>query len=680
MTRGAPAPLPNGNAPSPADTTAKLVRLRDGTRRALDELAWTNDSTVSLLVEEVTEVRETADELLLRTARDSGFAVVSLRLDERIAFDSFAAFVGEVTRKVLFPDNPLPGLGPATNRALRALGGGDRATRTLRDRLVQAGADGELLEVLLAPPVEARSKPIPRLDAWIDGTKLADTEAPLSPLHDRTAMRALRSLSRVVRGLGARGLLLLLRENDSLRKLPDGRRMDALTVLRELCDNADGARGMDTVKIVISTTKRSLEGARGLLSLAPLAMRIGELLPGPTSPHEPFQRLSVDRFPAQPDRPRAVDEDSRAALRAVIRSLSGLPPADALRRTSVALGPLDSIVSRLFELTRHDGSAFALLSGAYGTGKTHLLLHIAARAHTERRPVFRLSLERLDADLGNPQRHLGRLIDTATVGQGPSLPPIALLAWLEAQWRSAEGYTSVLDDLAAIAGEGKDEANEASAAAHKALETVKRAKSAKGARARLSSFLTGRDLYAKPGQPTYRRDAYRRFLLWLALLERRSQITGPVLLLDEAENLFAGGATMPERRTALRTLAFYCGGHVPCAAVFLAVTPEALVGLRAETPELVRSVGAQKTTLPAEDVAMLQSRLRHAAPVEAPPLGFLERRALCDRLRSLHTDARGPVRDDTFAAFADELSSSKVPVRTLVRQVTLRLERAVFRA
>jgi hypothetical protein len=653
-----------------------LVRLRDGTRRALDELVWTGGSSVSLLVEETTELRETADELLLRTARDSGFAVVALRLDERVAFDSLASFVAEVTRKVLFPDNPLAGLGPATARALRSLGGGERAVRTLRARFLEAGADGELLEVLLAPPVEARTKPLPRLDAWLDGTKLADSEAPLQPLHDRTAMRALRSFSRVVRGLGAKGFFLLLRENDSLRKLPDGRRLDALTVLRELCDNADGARGLDTSKIVISTTKRSLEGSKGLLSLAPLAMRIGELSAGPTSPHEPFQRLSSDRLRALTDRP--TSDDALGALRAVVRSLSGLPPADALRRTSVALGPLDATVSRLFELTRHDGSAFALLSGAYGTGKTHLLLHIAARAHTERRPVFRLSLERLDADLGNPQRHLGRLIDTATVGQGPSQNPLPLVNWLETQWASAEGFASVLADLTALAELGRDEANEASAAATKALETVKRAKSPKGARARLLAYLTGRDLYAKPGQPTYRRDAYRRFLLWLSLLERRSQVAGPVLLLDEAENLFAGGATKPERRTALRTLAFYCGGHVPCAAVFLAVTPEALIGLRAEAPELVRSVGTQKTTLPAEDVAMLQSRLRHATPVLAPPLGFLERRALCDRLRALHTDARGPLRDETFASFADEISSANLPIRSLVRHVTLRLERLAF--
>ncbi|HPG50323.1 MAG TPA: hypothetical protein PLL11_07115, partial [Spirochaetota bacterium] len=80
---------------------------------------------------------------------------------------------------------------------------------------------------------------------------------------------------------------------------------------------------------------------------------------------------------------RYQSDRSLTALRTVLRSLQGLPPTDLLRRTSVALGPLDTTVDRLFELTRHDGSAFALLSGAYGTGKTHLLLHIAARAHAE---------------------------------------------------------------------------------------------------------------------------------------------------------------------------------------------------------------------------------------------------------------------------------------------------------
>ena len=34
----------------------------------------------------------------------------------------------------------------------------------------------------------------------------------------------------------------------------------------------------------------------------------------------------------------------------------------------------------------------------------------------------------------------------------------------------------------------------------------------------------------------------------------------PVLILDEAENLYRVGVSRPERRTALRSLAHYCGG------------------------------------------------------------------------------------------------------------------------
>ena len=637
----------------------------------------TGATTVSLLVEDDAELRETAEELWLRTARDAGFAVAALRLDDRVTFDSLAAFVAEIARRTIFPDSPTPGLAGAITRACQRQGksGSDRAPDALRDRLVTHGADGELLEVVLAAADDTRRKPHARLDAWLDGTKLPEGDlAAVAPLEDRTAVRALRSYSRVVVGLGARGLFLLLREGDSLRKLPDGRRRDALTVLRELCDNADGGRGLSTVKIVLTTTNRALAGTKGFLSLAPLAMRIGEVEEGPASPHEPFQRLA--REPLRSIGARFQSERSILALRTVLRSLQGLPPVEALRRTSVALAPLDRTVDRLFELTRHDGSAFALLSGAYGTGKTHLLLHIAARAHAEGRPVFRLSLERLDADLGNPQRHFARLIEGATLGRGDQGAPLSLPAWLDAEWADDRGLSSVIGDVVALAEDG----GEVGEAARRLLEVIRRAGPVEAARRHARGWLHGRDLLTKPGQPTYRRDAYRRFLLWLALLERRTHVTGPVLLLDEAENLFSGGASRAERRTALRTLAFYCGGHVPRAAVFLAVTPEALQSLRAEAPELVAIVGAQKTTLPAEDVAMLRSRLRLATPVEAPVLGASERRELCGRLRDLHEDARGAVRDPGFDAYADGLSRSAVTVRALVRKITTRLERAAFSA
>jgi formate dehydrogenase len=36
-----------------------------------------------------------------------------------------------------------------------------------------------------------------------------------------------------------------------------------------------------------------------------------------------------------------------------------------------------------------------------------------------------------------------------------------------------------------------------------------------------------------------------------------------VLLIDEAENLYRGGTSRLERRTALRSLSFYCGGMLP---------------------------------------------------------------------------------------------------------------------
>jgi hypothetical protein len=60
----------------------------------------------------------------------------------------------------------------------------------------------------------------------------------------------------------------------------------------------------------------------------------------------------------------------------------------------------------------------------------------------------------------------------------------------------------------------------------------------------------------------HREAAYGRLLLWLALLEELEGFEGPVLIIDEAENLYCEGVARAERRSTLRSLAFYWGGVI----------------------------------------------------------------------------------------------------------------------
>ena len=118
-------------------------------------------------------------------------------------------------------------------------------------------------------------------------------------------------------------------------------------------------------------------------------------------------------------------------------------------------------------------------------------------------------LERLDADLGNPQRHLRRLLDQAElpVPGNPSTPrpPRRLDA-------HAEEARAVVRELTAIQAEGSD----ASPAAARVLRAAHGGGGRTGnghlSAAGVESVLGAVDLETKPNAPSYRQDAYGRLL------------------------------------------------------------------------------------------------------------------------------------------------------------------------
>lgn len=609
-------------------------------------------------------------------ARALGFVTARVSVLEDRAFDTFDGLVRAVARALRAPDADADarGIVPLLD-AFHARGPRGALSR-FDEAVLQTHAVGDLAALARAY-LDAHRHPAreaARIEAWLSGTELARAEAAsaaLSALSPRTARRALGELTRLVRALGHRGTVITFHNADVITRLPPGRREDAYTVLRELLDNADGGRGVLAAQLVVEGGAALFEGARSLRALPPLAGRVLTAFPDDEVP--PPHRTFVDLTPppawrgsvtrAAPTTPPAGRE---AAMRTVIRAMQGLPALDAVSSMSVGHERIDRTITALFEHAAMESSVFGMLVGAYGTGKSHLLLHLSARALAERRPVFRLSLERLDSDLGNPQRHLRRMLEQSTLPLPGSPTPLdRLVGWTRSPL-TLRAVTKALDALAAGAGE-------VSGPARRAAQLMTKARSPGLA---LEGYLGALDLAEKPSNPNYRLDAYNRLLLWLALLERVEGCAGPVVVIDEAENLYRGGTTRAERRTALRSLSFYCSGLLPGACVFMAITPEALERLRDEAKELLDDVAAQKTVLPCEDAAMFRQRVARVAAMEVPALTAAHRLTLAFKVRTTHESVRGRVPDAGWFEWIDQVVADEGPPRALVRQVADRLERA----
>ena len=424
-------------------------------------------------------------------------------------------------------------------------------------------------------------------------------------------------------------------------------------LVRALARNPRQRRPLRTRALLPRCQEESLAGA-------PIA------LPPPHSPV--IDAAPPDGWVAPGPPPGAVSPaayDALPALRTLIRAARGLPSAEPVVTMSVGHEKIDATITSLFAYAAMESAVFALLTGAYGDGKSHLPMHLTARALADKRPVFRLSLERLDMDLGNPQRHLRRPLEHGVLPLAGRPGPLdRLVAWTRSPLQLRR-LLAVLKEIDAAGGE-------AAAPARKALSFATRSANAGVA---LEAWLGAVELMTKPSNGNYRQDAYQRLILWLAVLQRLEGCGGPVLLIDEAENLYRGGTSRLERRTALRSLSFYCGGMLPGACVVMAITPDALGSLPAESKELLDDVAEQRTVLAWEDAAMLRRRLTALRPIEVPALASESRVVLAFRVQKTHAEVRGRVHDPDWARWVTNLVAEEIPPRTLVRRVTDRLER-----
>jgi hypothetical protein len=214
---------------------------------------------------------------------------------------------------------------------------------------------------------------------------------------------------------------------------------------------------------------------------------------------------------------------------------------------------------------------------------------------------------------------------------------------------------------------------EAAIAARKGLRIAEHARDPGFA---LENFLVGADLERRAGDPIYRHDAYRRVFLWFELLARLNEIRGPVILIDEAENLYTSGRPPASRRTSLRSLAFYCGGALPGTCVILAMTPSAFEQMKGEARDLLAEAGDMDTTLDLENVERFRRSLWGLKPDPVRPLTRPEREELCEHVKRMHRSVRGALempswKDDVHRAVQHHASP-----RTLVRAIVDTLESA----
>lgn len=608
---------------------------------------------------------------LTRRARQNGVvtATLSLRQHSLEALDDVVRhLVGGLAPPTQSGTSQKRGLMPLLD-AFASRHGSDAAGE-FADRAARVHAVGDLT-LLAQRYLEARDAPsdaLMALNAWLGGTELSRRATELSPrqaLSPKNARKALSELTRIVRALGFSGSVLFLTEGETLAHRTPRQREKAYIVLRELIDNFDSGHGTTATRLVLTGCEALFEGPHSIGSIEPLLGRLR--VPSaaqPAPPHRSWVALGAQGQGGVAREPSRVARNKTRALRALIRLSQGLPPTEGVASLSVGHERIDSVIDRLFEHVSVSGSVFSVLTGDYGTGKTHLLMHLTERALDDGHPVFRLDLERLNFDLGNPQRHLPRLLDQSVL---PMRHRPSALDRVEIWTRSAAKVQEVRRALGHIA----EADTEAASAARRALRQVEASKEPERA---LAAFLSARGLENKPGAQSYRQDAYERFLLWLELLSRLDGCRGPVVLIDEAENLYAGGVSRSARRTALRSLSFYCGGALPSACVVIAITPKILKELRTDCRELLREVTEQRTVLEWEDATMLSRRLYRIRPEPVPEFTDAHRRELIQRVVETHRSVRGPV-EPLSKREVTALVKEPGPPRRLLRCVVDELER-----
>jgi len=654
-------------APNPISATTleeELARLA----QALLDVEACEGASVALLHCPSASRERSATRSLAATGRERLWVTAEVSLREQ-GLESPDGLLRQILERLVVPGETRPrGLLGMLDRYRERHG--KRSAERFDESAASSEAAGDLTALCheyLAAPDGDTELARRAITAWQDGVeppRKARNRKVRRSLSERTAQRSFGELSRVVRALGHRGTFILLTEGDALASRTDRQREKGYTVLRELVDNFDGWGGAAATRVLLAGQTPLFDGPHSILSVVPLRMRLE--IPSsaePVPPHRSWTTLAAGSVTRRHRGIRAP-EDNRGALRNLIRISEGLPPIEKVTQMSVGQERLDRTIRRLFEVVGRAGSFFSVLVGEYGSGKTHLMMHLAERALEDRRPVFWLNLERTNIDLGNPARHLSRFLEHSELPLRGRPNALALAG----RWTRSKSAVIGLEAQLIEIGSGE---GHAAAAAKKAMRVAENARDAGFA---LENFLIGADLDARPGDASYRLDAYRRVFLWFELLARQEEIRGPVVLIDEAENLYTSGRPPASRRTSLRSLSFYCGGALPGACVIMAMTPPAFEAMKREAKGLLAEAGDMDTTLELEDVSRFRRSLHGLKPDPVKPLTAPERAELCERVRRMHRSVRGAVEVAEWEQRVVAAVKAHASPRTLVRALVDELE------
>jgi hypothetical protein len=315
------------------------------------------------------------------------------------------------------------------------------------------------------------------------------------------------------------------------------------------------------------------------------------------------------------------------------------------------------------------GSAWGIVRGDYGGGKSHALTLFADIARHEGYATCHLSADGYANALNHPQRFL------------PSL-----LASLEIPLRSTYGYTDLLYDvmsdaqlaerLSSIVSSHFDGCTSIASEMRMCLSRVMQLLQNNEVRSDewtanlrlVTSHLTGDSIRHLTAAPTYRRTAYNLLSIARDLLLEVG-MKGVAIAIDETESIYTKLPNARSRQGALRVLAGLC--QFAQCRVILAVTPDAFRNIVSDVLLTFQDTYA----LPIESVPNWVNALKAGAVpiVDCRPLSRAQRKELLDAVRAAYVRAYG----DEFASdgFKHRWESatqfaadSQLPVRLVVRR------------
>ena len=349
------------------------------------------------------------------------------------------------------------------------------------------------------------------------------------------------------------------------------------------------------------------------------------------------------------------------ALKAILRLKAGLSPLNRLREITVDFDKHICYLERLNRSCAAFGNALGVVTGRYGTGKTHFLLVSKRYAIEEGYSTAHLSQDTGLCSLGHPQRHAMPLLSSLRVPPRNEL----LLEHLRYCIDDAPSFRVFCDQLHEIDKENSS----VSEIARKALEYSRLHPSMR--QSSLYWYLSGARLVSMTATPNARLQAYNLLQFWVTYCTRFLNCRGLMILVDEVEKLF--DLSPISRRAAYRTLAYYAGSVQPCVLV-CALTPHAWELLISEIKEESEIVLGYATLLGKENIRHFCSAIQTTNPHEVSRLNRNDYLGLMERLKRLHSQARGYSEDRNGAQLECPPISPEMTPRIFARSIISSLE------